>query len=989
MSKMSWSLLVLYLSICVSIAFASNKQSAPPQKATGLIFEVNRGQTAPQARYLARSPEGTLFFSDTGLTVAVPGAGSFRLLFENGRTPAVITPEEQLASYSNYVGREHNVSRVNNYAAVRYKSAFPGTDVRFYGRRGHLEHDFLLAPGADPSKIVLRIEGADQIHVNSKGDLEFKLGKVDLSESVPVAWQLVRGKRLPVQAKWRVMAGNRLGLSLGSYDHRRPVTVDPVLAYATHFGGSTEKDQTEDQPPNTGLASSGISSLGLDGAGNVYVTGTTSAIDFPTTAYALDRDEPPLVPLGGHTAESVTKAGFISKFDPTGKTLLFSTYMDSGASLAAVDAAGQVYFVGNTIDYDPPHPTVNKLSADGSQILYSFDLGAGPLCAAADGDATSVTGIIADDSGHVWVAGNTENLCFATTAGAFQTTPPNQFQSGFIAGFNTSKAGNASIIYSTYFGGDPAGSISGLTMDTTGSVYVVGSVEGAGSFPQTVSFGTGNSAAFVSKLKPDGSGIVFSTLLRGGNGAAVALDKSLNVYIAGTANSSGFPSTIGFPNGTCAGSSSDNSCASFVAKLNPSGYTLLYSTLIGAAGPTALRVDSNGSAFIAGSSAPSPDFPVTSDALLNTTGFSFLTALDPYGQSLRFSTRLGGGFTWTNSMVLDKAGNPWIAGQTPDWNFPVTADAFQPSMHGARDGFLLKIDMGTTGTTDTTPPTVSITSPADGSTVSGTIVVSADASDNIGVLGVKAEMKDQLRTFDSNEVSQRPYSMSFDTTRLMNGTHPLTVMARDAAGNVGTQTISVTVTNPFDFSLGSSPQSASITAGGTAEYTVFANVKAGNPGPVSFSCSGLPQGAQCGFSSNPLTVDFQGGNAGMSISTTAPASAHSVVSSGPFPASTPSLPTGQVVAGLLLAGAVILPAVIFPATVRRRRLSFALTVLSAALILLGGCSGIRSDSSQTTSTQNPSATGASIGTPKGTYVINVTGTAGPVTRTVNVQLIVN
>ena len=94
---------------------------------------------------------------------------------------------------------------------------------------------------------------------------------------------------------------------------------------------------------------------------------------------------------------------------------------------------------------------------------------------------------------------------------------------------------------------------------------------------------------------------------------------------------------------------------------------------------------------------------------------------------------------------------------------------------------------------DTTPPTVSITSPRSGSTVSGTTTVSATASDNVGVVGVQFKLDGQNL---GAEVATAPYSISWDTTTTSNGSHTLTAVARDAAGNTGTSAaVTVTVSN--------------------------------------------------------------------------------------------------------------------------------------------------------------------------------------------------
>ncbi len=146
---------------------AGRPGSAPPVSFP-LTFEVNRGQTAPQVQYLARSNEGLLFFTDQGFTVSVPRTGAFRVQFENTATPE-ISASQKLITRSNYLGRKGNdaITNVENFGSIRYSGLYPGIDVRFYGRDRHVEHDFVLAPGADPQRIILRFEGLDRLVLTS------------------------------------------------------------------------------------------------------------------------------------------------------------------------------------------------------------------------------------------------------------------------------------------------------------------------------------------------------------------------------------------------------------------------------------------------------------------------------------------------------------------------------------------------------------------------------------------------------------------------------------------------------------------------------------------------------------------------------------------------------------------------------------------------------------------------------------------------------
>src|SRR3954462_2463729 len=173
------------LAICFLLnaiaSFAADHSSATSPAATPAVnipfsFELNRGQTAPQVKYLARSPEGVLFFTDQGVSVSMPKVGAFRMLFDGASAPQ-ISADQELAARSNYLTPKSGapITGVANYESLRYAGVYPGVDVRFYGQGRHLEHDFILAPGADANQIALRFEGIDHVSLTHSGAAELTL----------------------------------------------------------------------------------------------------------------------------------------------------------------------------------------------------------------------------------------------------------------------------------------------------------------------------------------------------------------------------------------------------------------------------------------------------------------------------------------------------------------------------------------------------------------------------------------------------------------------------------------------------------------------------------------------------------------------------------------------------------------------------------------------------------------------------------------------
>ena len=539
--------------------------------------------------------------------------------------------------------------------------------------------------------------------LNPAGDAELVLGKLHLTETPPVAWQIVNGTKRAVAASWKLLSENRLGIALGEYDRNLPLTIDPVLVYSTHLGGTTGQDQDG----NTFPADTGIRGIGLDSHRNVYVAGSTSATDFPTTAGAFDRA--PSFQPEFHVG-AFTESGFVSKFDPTGKILIYSTFLRVAINAMTVDPAGHVYSAEAINEEDlGPSPGfdqgmhVDKLSLDGSKLAFTRVF-------AATGCQTFANsfprGMAADNSGHLWLVGSTFAPCFPVTSGAFQKSLPNTDGSGFVTKFDTNQAPSASVVFSTFMGS--SGSVSdveAVAIDSSADAYLAGGAAD-NTFPHSVGFGSGSGGVFVTKLNASGSGLVFSTLLHGGfSPAGIAIDSSHNVYVAGLAFT-GFRTTTGAFRTSLTGTNCQDvnrnpiTCPEgFVTKLSPGGGTLLYSTFLGGSGNDisvgGLSLNSAGMAFVAGST-NSADFPATPNAFKKTLPAgatnAFVTVLQPSGNSLYYSTLLGGSKrTIGGPIFVDPAWNAWVAGNTQDTDFPVTPDAFQPGMKGESDAFFAKV----------------------------------------------------------------------------------------------------------------------------------------------------------------------------------------------------------------------------------------------------------------------------------------------------------
>ncbi len=310
-------------------------------------------------------------------------------------------------------------------------------------------------------------------------------------------------------------------------------------------------------------------------------------------------------------------------------------------------------------------------------------------------------GIAVDANGNAYVTGFTYSTDFPVTSGAFQTTRGGS-QNAFVSKLN---ATGSALLYSTYLGGNSTDSGSGIAVDASGDVYVMGTTNSP-NFPTTsgasqTTFG-GAEDAFVSKLNVTGSALLYSTYLGGSNGdygSGIALDSSGNAYVTGYTGSTDFPTTPGAFQTKC----SANCYDVFVSRLNATGSALLYSTYLGGSGADeghGIALDSSGNAYVTGVTGSS-DFPTTPGAFQITYRGSshdpadaFVSKLNATGSALLYSTYLGGTYNDAgDGIALDSSGNAYVIGHTDIGDFPTTPGAFQTTFGGGlSDVFVTKLN---------------------------------------------------------------------------------------------------------------------------------------------------------------------------------------------------------------------------------------------------------------------------------------------------------
>ena len=630
-----------------------------------LSFEPNTGQASAQVRYLARGRFYTLYLGGSEILLAARNQPPLRTRLAGANPALRIAGEDRQDSRSNYfIGNDPARWRtgVPNFARVRYAGVYPGIDLVYYGKDGNLEYDWIVAPGADPQRIRMTFDGADHARIDPHGDLVIRAGGNEYRHKRPVIYQDVGGRRVPVAGRWS-LHGGEAGFRLGAYDRGRELVIDPPLIYSTYYGGN-------------GLDYA--YAVAVDSIGNTYVAGGVGS----TSLGILGPED-----------------GFVMKLRPNGSKI-YTTFI-GGAGLdeargIAVDVQGNAYVTGLTesLDFPTKGPVQAKTGGSGDAfaaklnqsglVVYATYLGGGGIDAGA--------GIAVDAAGNAYIVGSTFSTDFPVMA-AFQRTKGAQ-QDAFVTKINPT---GTAWVYSTYLGGNNVDQGNGIAVDAAGSAYVTGYTAST-NFPLQSPFQGANLAAsvdaFVTKINPAGSALVYSTYLGGSAtdyATAIAVDSAGSAYVTGIVTSDDFPVVNAIDNKLASHAVDD----AFVAKFNPSGSALVFSTYLGggsADDPYALALDQAGNVWVTGRT-NSSDFPMTNPIQGTRTAFDmFVTEINAAGSARLFSTFLGGtGSESGRGIAVDRLGNVHIAGEGTSADFPVK-NALQGANGGGsvtQDGLVL------------------------------------------------------------------------------------------------------------------------------------------------------------------------------------------------------------------------------------------------------------------------------------------------------------
>ncbi|RYU81613.1 DUF7948 domain-containing protein [Hymenobacter persicinus] len=651
--------LLLTLSLLLSALLAT----AGPGPA--FSFAPNQRQWPAQVRYSTTIPGGRLFFENSRFTYSIvegspephaapakpqPRKGhAFRMQLVGSQTTPVISGEAPSETYQNYfLGNDPQqwASHVPEFGQLRYRQVYAGIDMLWHSEADQLEYDFEVAPGADPGAIRMRYEGLDQLTLYN-GQLQLHTSLGIQTEQAPVAYQLgPNGQRELVACRFR-LRGQEVSFELtGTYDHQRPLIIDPTLIFCTYSG-------------TTGGLSANCTAS--DAAGNVYSAGLVIGTPYPVTVGAFQ--------VNGQ----VGNMG-ISKFSPDGRTLLYSTYLGgfgsggpSGYSeyplKLLVNAAGELHIVGITSANNYPVTAsayqrqlrgsqdlcITHFSASGTSLLGSTYLGGS---AQEAGSLSSIPAALTlDAAGNILVGSTTTSRDYPILAG-LQTVAPSLSgftTDGFVSKLNSSLS---TMIWSTYLGGGSNDQVHDIRVAANGTLYVCGQTE-SNNFPTTATalnrLQPGGIDGYVTNLSATGNTLLASTYLGTNNiesARFLDFDSQGRVCVAGETLGSYPVST-----GAFSFSGNFNSQSVFIHCLNQTLSATAYSTRIATSnnnsfggpvsGVTAFGMTDCDQIMFSAYASQGINQPTTSDAFSRSFRSIYLCSLNPSAQSMSYGSFFG------------------------------------------------------------------------------------------------------------------------------------------------------------------------------------------------------------------------------------------------------------------------------------------------------------------------------------------------------------
>jgi hypothetical protein len=582
---------------------------------------------------------------------------------------------------------------IPNYSRVCYNEVYPGIDLIYYGNQRKLEYDFIIAPHFDPNQISLRFEGNDSTVIDKDGNLLLKKDGKEVVFKAPEIYQEVDGEKIEVNGSYCYLQDKVIGFDIGAYNDEIPLIIDPKLIYATYLGGS--------------LIDYGWD-IAVDTLGHAYVVGETHSPDFPTKNGIEN------MPVGGNKISSNIFLAKLSPDgkDLIYSTYIGGSRDDKGYAIA-VDLEGNAYITGPTASHDFPMEKardstfepdglgdgfVTKINPKGNGLVFSTYLG---------GSYHDFPhGIAVDCSKNVFIGGFTASIDFPTE-NAYLEFPGDyrydndttSYDNIFVSKLDST---GSQLIFSTYIGGQSTDRCYDIAIDSSGNVYLTGETTST-DFPMVnpyqssfLSSHSGWSMAIVCKLDSTGSNLSYSTYL-GGDGQDIGFDIALLdnrwACVVGHTYGNNFPSVNPFLT-LPAGTTID---AGFITIFNPEGNDIFLSSLVAGTDHSTtcygVAVDPDNIVYISGQN-NTTDLPIH-DPIKPGVQYpgGFVYVLNPFEGEVIYSTSLLTGYGYQgHEITLDQWGDIYLTGVVSEWakDFPVQ-NAYQQTLGGKDDAYIAKI----------------------------------------------------------------------------------------------------------------------------------------------------------------------------------------------------------------------------------------------------------------------------------------------------------
>lgn len=679
--------------MCIGLILLSAQTPNTPQTSLNVpaMGEFPLAFIPVKGDYVAYSQDGTLRFSENGVQLALPD-GNPAITFVGAGERVMFFGTDPLPGVANrYQGQDASQweSGLPTFGAVTYRNLYPGIDLVYDGSEGLLKGTYIVAPGSNPAQIRWAYRGVEGVELDATtGDLSLTLSPESfITENAPVAYQVIEGVQHPVRVAFQ-QVGEAFGFAVDAYNPAYALVIDPTLVYSSYLGGNSD-DVARD--------------VAVDGAGNVYVTGSTYSTSFP----------------GGGSGNAGYMDTFITKINAAGTAILYTTIVggngsDDPAGMAVNANGSQVWVIGTTTSDNLPAPQAFQPDAGGGVDAFLLQLnGNGALAF-----GTYIGGYLYDGGEDVALDSNGDVHIVGSMWGGF---------------FGKVDGQSYELLYLSMLEGQDATAY-GVALDPQDNLYIIGRVRSdtwptvnpvqaaCGVFDQW----TCSDDAFVLKLNPAGDELLFNTYLggsasNGGSGTdigyGIAVDANGVIAVTGETFASDFP----VANAVQAQKSGmyTNSDA-FVARLNPQGggYQLSFSTYLGGSETEyGSAVGFSGTSIFVAGLTNSTNFPVQAafqaqlgpgvcfSSTSRNCHDAFVAQFAANG-SMPFSTYWGGtDDDHAEGLALDGSGNLYVVGSAESTGFPTSGGGFQPNRGVGGEGFVMKFGTGNVPPTPT--PTVS------------------------------------------------------------------------------------------------------------------------------------------------------------------------------------------------------------------------------------------------------------------------------------------